>query len=124
MSLVATTITVDAVDRVYKEAWDAEYEAELKSGSARIGKTTITDGNSIFRVAHGEDKKGIERHVASIRDTLAPAGSEPFTVQVHTVLSFPANNAAALLHAQKLSAGLRGALGAAGFEASLTYGEV
>lgn len=124
MSMVDQTITVDAVARDYVNSWDSDYADELAKGSCKIGKVAITDGESIIRVAHSTDKKGIERHIFSMRDTITPSGEDEYSVQAHLVLSFPENNSDARDLSELIAAGLRSALAVAGFETSLAQGEL
>lgn len=124
MSMVDQTITVDSVARDYVNSWDADFTEDLKSGSTKIGKLAITDGEGIIRVAHNTDKKGIERHVFAMRDTITPDGEDTYSAQVHTVISFPEDNADAKAQALLLAAGLRSAMAVAGFETSLANGEL
>lgn len=103
------SVTVSTVQRDHVKAWDKDFQAEIASGSTSIRKAAITDGESLHRISHSSPKKGRERHLEQMVETVIDTADVERVRKVHIVLEHddtPAERAAVIALAEGFIASL------------------
>jgi len=117
------TITVNSVDRTYVPAWAAKYAADLKKGNTVTKKTAITNGVSIYRLAHNASN-GIERHILSVEDEVQDSEGASHLAKVQVTITCDSDDSAEAARLSQLVSGVAAYLQSSGVLDSILADEL
>lgn len=120
---MATTITIDGVERTYGRAIDSAYQAGIDAGDTGVAKAPVTSGTSLTGTGESvlmKSKKEVgtgERIMMSIKDRIfgsSPGVTDDFTIGI--VAYYPKFHADTNARLKAILAGLITALQASTYE--------